>query len=107
MAEVAATVGLVVGLFWRPLGIAAAAGMTVTLVGAVVFRRCVTAGPEFWTEREMVGTGPDGAAVVLGGSAVMWTRDGRIDQSRFCPGPDPVPTGFCRVERDRTREGDA
>ncbi|MFF3663807.1 DoxX family protein [Streptomyces olivochromogenes] len=37
LAEVAATVGLVIGLFWQPLGIAAAVGMTVTLVGAVVF----------------------------------------------------------------------
>ncbi|MFE9890180.1 DoxX family protein [Streptomyces scopuliridis] len=37
LAEVVATVGLVVGLFWQPLGIAAAVGVTVTLVGAVVF----------------------------------------------------------------------
>lgn len=37
LAEVAAAVGLVIGLFWQPLGIAAAVGMTITLVGAVVF----------------------------------------------------------------------
>ncbi|MFD8007888.1 DoxX family protein [Streptomyces mirabilis] len=37
LAEVAATVGLVIGLFWQPLGIAAALGMAVTLIGAVVF----------------------------------------------------------------------
>jgi uncharacterized membrane protein YphA (DoxX/SURF4 family) len=37
LAEVAATVGLVVGLFWRPLGIAAAIGLVVVFVGAVGF----------------------------------------------------------------------
>ncbi|MFD7003884.1 DoxX family protein [Streptomyces mirabilis] len=37
LAEVAAAVGLVVGLFWQPLGIAAAAGFAVLLVGAVRF----------------------------------------------------------------------
>jgi hypothetical protein len=34
--EVAATVGLLVGLFWAPIGIAAAAGATVYFIGAVV-----------------------------------------------------------------------
>jgi uncharacterized membrane protein YphA (DoxX/SURF4 family) len=37
LAEVAATVGLVVGLFWRPLGVAAAVGLTGLLIGAVGF----------------------------------------------------------------------
>jgi uncharacterized membrane protein YphA (DoxX/SURF4 family) len=37
LAEVAAAVGLIVGLFWQPLGIAAAIGFAVTMVGAVGF----------------------------------------------------------------------
>ncbi|MFI1035418.1 DoxX family protein [Streptomyces sp. NPDC020951] len=37
LAEVAAAVGLVVGLFWQPLGIAAAVGFGVTMVGAIGF----------------------------------------------------------------------
>jgi uncharacterized membrane protein YphA (DoxX/SURF4 family) len=37
VAEVSATVGLIVGLFWRPLGIAAAVGFAALLIGAVGF----------------------------------------------------------------------
>ncbi|MFF3372605.1 DoxX family protein [Streptomyces sp. NPDC002680] len=37
LAEVAAAVGLVVGLFWQPLGIAAAVGFGITMIGAVGF----------------------------------------------------------------------
>jgi hypothetical protein len=37
LAEVAAAVGLIVGLSWQPLGIAAAIGFTITMVGAVAF----------------------------------------------------------------------
>jgi hypothetical protein len=37
LAEVAAAAGLIVGLFWQPLGIAAAMGFAVTMVGAVGF----------------------------------------------------------------------
>jgi hypothetical protein len=37
LAEVAAAVGLIVGLFWQPLGIAAAMGFAVAMVGAVGF----------------------------------------------------------------------
>jgi uncharacterized membrane protein YphA (DoxX/SURF4 family) len=37
VAEVLATVGLIVGLFWRPLGIAAAVGFAALLIGAVGF----------------------------------------------------------------------
>ncbi|WP_033328835.1 DoxX family protein [Streptomyces yerevanensis] len=37
LAEVAAAVGLIVGLFWQPLGIAAAMGFAITMVGAVGF----------------------------------------------------------------------
>jgi hypothetical protein len=36
-AEVSATVGFIVGLFWRPLGIAAAIGVAALLIGAVGF----------------------------------------------------------------------
>ncbi|MFJ3798962.1 DoxX family protein [Streptomyces sp. NPDC090088] len=37
LAEIAAAAGLVVGLFWQPLGIAAATGFAVLTVGAAVF----------------------------------------------------------------------
>jgi hypothetical protein len=37
LAEAAAAVGLVVGLFWQPLGIAAAVGFGITMIGAVAF----------------------------------------------------------------------
>ncbi|MFJ9428582.1 DoxX family protein [Streptomyces sp. NPDC101490] len=37
LAEVAAAGGLVIGLFWQPLGIAAAVGFALTMVGAVAF----------------------------------------------------------------------
>ncbi|MFJ4467559.1 DoxX family protein [Streptomyces sp. NPDC089424] len=35
LAEVAAAVGLVVGIWWQPLGIAAAIGVAVVMIGAV------------------------------------------------------------------------
>jgi uncharacterized membrane protein YphA (DoxX/SURF4 family) len=37
LAEVAAAVGLVIGLFWRPLGVAAAVGLVVLFIGAIGF----------------------------------------------------------------------
>jgi uncharacterized membrane protein YphA (DoxX/SURF4 family) len=37
LAEVAAAAGLVIGIWWRPLGIAAAVGMAVLLAGATGF----------------------------------------------------------------------
>lgn len=37
IAEVAAAVGLGVGIWWQPLGIAAAAGTVVVLIGAIGF----------------------------------------------------------------------
>ncbi|MEU1853867.1 DoxX family protein [Streptomyces sp. NPDC019990] len=37
LAEVAATVGLVIGFLWQPLGIAAAIGFTIIMIGAVGF----------------------------------------------------------------------
>lgn len=37
LAEVAAAVGLVAGVLWRPIGIAAAVGFTALLIGAVGF----------------------------------------------------------------------
>ena len=38
-AELAAAAGLLVGLRWHPLGLAAAAGMAVLLTGAVITHR--------------------------------------------------------------------
>jgi hypothetical protein len=35
VAELAATAGILAGLYWPPIGIAAATGMTVLLVGAL------------------------------------------------------------------------
>ncbi|MFD5057734.1 DoxX family protein [Streptomyces sp. NPDC058394] len=37
LAEVAAAAGLVAGIWWQPLGIAAAVGMAVLLLGAIGF----------------------------------------------------------------------
>ncbi|MFJ3802850.1 DoxX family protein [Streptomyces sp. NPDC090088] len=37
LAEIAAAVGLVIGVFWRPLGIAAAIGLVLVFVGAVAY----------------------------------------------------------------------
>ena len=37
LAEGAAAIGLIVGLFWQPLGIAAAVGLAAMMVGAVGF----------------------------------------------------------------------
>jgi hypothetical protein len=37
LAELAAAVGLVVGIWWQPLGIAAAVGVAVLLLGAVAY----------------------------------------------------------------------
>jgi ABC-type transport system involved in cytochrome c biogenesis permease subunit len=39
--QIAAVFGLIAGLFWRPLGIAAATGVVLLLVGAVVAHRRV------------------------------------------------------------------
>ncbi|WP_330351631.1 DoxX family protein [Streptomyces sp. NBC_00582] len=37
LAEVAAAAGLIIGLFWQPLDIAAATGFAVLMVDAAVF----------------------------------------------------------------------
>jgi hypothetical protein len=37
LAEVAAAGGLIIGLFWQPLGIAAAAGFAALMIGAIWF----------------------------------------------------------------------
>jgi hypothetical protein len=37
LAEVAAAGGLIVGLFWQPLGVAAAIGFALTMIGAAGF----------------------------------------------------------------------
>ena len=39
VAELAAAAGILTGLWWHPLGVAAAAGMAVLLVGAIVTHR--------------------------------------------------------------------
>ena len=46
-AEVAASAGILIGLWWHPLGLAAAAGMTLLLLGAVItHRRAADGGKE-------------------------------------------------------------
>lgn len=37
LSEVAAAVGLVAGIWWQPLGVAAAIGMVILLVGAIAY----------------------------------------------------------------------
>lgn len=39
VAELAAAVGVLAGLWWHPLGLAAAAGLAVLLVGALIVHR--------------------------------------------------------------------
>jgi uncharacterized membrane protein YphA (DoxX/SURF4 family) len=39
VAELAAVVGVLIGLLWRPAGLAAAAGMILLLVGALITHR--------------------------------------------------------------------
>src|ERR1700746_523582 len=39
VAELAAAAGILAGLWWHPLGIAAAAGMTLLLIGALITHR--------------------------------------------------------------------
>ena len=46
-AELAAAAGVLAGLWWHPLGVAAAAGMTVLLLGALItHRRTADGGKE-------------------------------------------------------------
>jgi hypothetical protein len=43
-----------------------------------VLRRAV-AGPELWSEWEMVGSGLDGLSVLMRGPVIMTTRNGLIN----------------------------
>jgi hypothetical protein len=46
-AELAAAAGILIGLWWHPLGVAAAAGMAVLLLGALItHRRAADGGKE-------------------------------------------------------------
>jgi hypothetical protein len=46
-AELAATTGILIGLWWHPLGVAAAAGMALLLLGALItHRRTADSGKE-------------------------------------------------------------
>jgi len=46
-AELAAAAGILIGLWWHPLGVAAAAGMALLLLGAVItHRRAADSGKE-------------------------------------------------------------
>ena len=46
-SELAAAAGLLAGLWWHPLGVAAAAGMTLLLLGAMItHRRAADSGKE-------------------------------------------------------------
>ena len=47
IAELAAAAGILIGLWWHPLGVAAAAGMAFLLLGAVItHRRAADGGKE-------------------------------------------------------------
>ena len=39
VAELAAAAGILIGLWWHPLGVAAAAGMALLLLGAIITHR--------------------------------------------------------------------
>ena len=39
IAELAAAIGVLIGLYWRPAGLLAAAGMTLLLIGALIAHR--------------------------------------------------------------------
>jgi uncharacterized protein YqgC (DUF456 family) len=39
VAELAAAIGVLIGLFWRPAGLLAAAGMILLLIGALITHR--------------------------------------------------------------------
>src|SRR5438034_7725786 len=39
VAELAAAAGILIGLWWHPLGVAAAAGMALLLLGAIIAHR--------------------------------------------------------------------
>ena len=47
IAELSAAAGILIGLWWHPLGVAAAAGMAVLLLGALItHRRAADGGKE-------------------------------------------------------------
>ena len=46
VAELAAAAGVVIGLCWHPLGVAAAAGMALLLIGALITHRRAQDGGE-------------------------------------------------------------
>ena len=47
VAELAAAAGVLIGLWWHPLGVAAAAGMSLLLLGALItHRRAADSGKE-------------------------------------------------------------
>jgi uncharacterized membrane protein YhaH (DUF805 family) len=47
VAELAAAAGILIGLWWHPLGVSAAAGMTLLLAGALItHRRAADSGKE-------------------------------------------------------------
>jgi uncharacterized membrane protein YphA (DoxX/SURF4 family) len=46
IAELAAAAGILIGLWWHPLGLAAAAGMTLLLLAAVITHRRAKDGRE-------------------------------------------------------------
>jgi hypothetical protein len=45
-AELAAAAGVMIGLWWHPLGVAAAAGMALLLIGALITHRRAEDGGE-------------------------------------------------------------
>ena len=48
VAELAAAAGILVGLWWHPLGLAAAAGMTLLLIGALITHRRARTAARRW-----------------------------------------------------------
>lgn len=55
VAELAGAVGLVVGLFWAPPGIAAAGGLVLLMIGALVTHLRVGDRPAAWASPVGIG----------------------------------------------------
>ena len=99
VAELAAAAGVVIGLWWHPLGVAAAAGMAPLLVGALItHRRAEDAG------RRHASGGRSGQRADWPGEdlAERGSQDGPgVAAGRVPPGDEPV-----RADRDGAVAGD-
>ena len=100
VAELAAAAGVVIGLWWHPLGVAAAAGMALLLLGALItHRRAKDGGKE-------IAPALLGLAITLAYLAIALTTWARWPGQAALSGPAPQPHGFAGsdVTADRKRK---